>query len=282
VAGPRTHSNGTLAGAAPGTWDAREVLLQTLARIGPFLSVGALLLAWEIIARLELVIPFLLPAFSVVARRIATDVLSGALLWNTAITLYRTLAAFGLAAIFGVALGILISRVALVRWFFDPLISLGLPMPKIALIPVFMLWFGLFDTSKILLVAFSASFQIVIATWSATQGVEQQLVWSARSLGAGERQILWEIVLPAALPQILTGLQIAMPICMIVVLVTEMVMGGKGLGDAMLRSARYADSPGVFAGIVEIGLVGYAVIKCMAIIRSRLLVWHQEASRDDH
>jgi ABC-type nitrate/sulfonate/bicarbonate transport system permease component len=280
MAEPRTHLNGTIAGAPPAAWDVRGTVIQALIRIGPFVSVGALLLAWEIVAQLELVIPFLLPSFSVVAKRVATDVMSGALMWNAAITLYRTLAAFALATVVGVTLGILIARISLVRWFCDPLISIGLPMPKLALIPVFMLWFGLFDMSKILLVAFSASFQIVIATWAATQSVEQQLIWSARSLGASERQILWEIILPAAMPQILTGLQIAMPICMIVVLVTEMVMGGKGLGDAMLRSARYADSPGVFAGIVEIGLVGYAVIKTMAIIRTRLLVWHQEASRD--
>ena len=272
----RANLDGTL--TAPPVWDVRDALSQTFGRIAPFLSIVVVLIAWELAAYFKLVIPFLLPALSTVVRRIYTDVMSGAFLFNTSITLYRTLIAFAIAGIFGVTIGILISRVALVRWFFDPVISIMLPMPKIALIPVFMLWFGLFDTSKILLVAFSASFQIIIATWAATQSVEQQLIWSARSLGASERQILWEVILPGALPQILTGLQIAMPICMIVVLVTEMAMGGKGLGDAMLRAARYADSPGVFAGIVEIGLVGFAVIKTMAIIRGRLLVWHQEAS----
>jgi ABC-type nitrate/sulfonate/bicarbonate transport system permease component len=153
-------------------------------------------------------------------------------------------------------------------------------MPKIALLPVFMLWFGLFDVSKILMVAFSASFQIVIATWSATQAVEKELLWSARSLGASDRRILWEVILPAALPQILTGLQVAMPICLIVVLVTEMAMGGRGLGDSMLAAARYVDTPGVFAGIVEIGLFGFGVIKLMEVLRRRLLSWHQEAARD--
>jgi taurine transport system permease protein len=80
------------------------------------------------------------------------------------------------------------------------------------------------------------------------------------------------------LPQILTGLQVAVPIALIVALVTEMIMGGGGLGDTMLQSARYVDSPGVFAGIVEIGIVGYCCISAMELIRRRLLVWHQEAS----
>lgn len=250
------------------------------AKAGPFLSIAAVLIAWEVLAQTGTVVAFLLPPFSGVIARIAEDLLSGKLLMDAAITLYRALTGFGIAAIFGVTLGILISRVGSVRWFFDPLVSIGLPMPKIALLPVFMLWFGLFDLSKILMVAFSASFQIVIATWAATRSVEKELIWSARSLGASEKEILWQVILPGAAPQILTGLQVAMPICLIVVLVTEMAMGGQGLGNSMLTSARYVDSPGVFAGIVEIGLLGFLVIKTMERIRRRLLMWHPETRKD--
>ncbi len=249
-------------------------------RVGPFVTVGGLLIAWELAARFELVIAFLLPPLSVVLARIATDFVSGQLPLDIGITLYRTLTAFALAAVGGVTLGILISRIGSIRWFFDSLISIGLPMPKIALLPIFMLWFGLFDLSKILMVAFSASFQIVITTWAATQSIEKELIWSAQSLGANRREILREVILPAAMPQILTGLQIAMPICLIVVLITEMIMGGQGLGDSMLRSARYVDSPGVFAGIVEIGIVGFCVIKTMEFLRKRLLRWHQETREE--
>ena len=253
---------------------------QAFERFGPYVTISLLLIAWELASRLGLVIPFLLPPLSVVITRIATDFMSGQLPLDIAITLYRTLTAFALSVIVGVTIGIVISRNATMRWFFDPLISIGLPMPKIALLPVFMLWFGLFDLSKILMVAFSASFQIIIATWSATQSIEKELIWSARSLGASRRDILREVILPAAMPQILTGLQIAMPICLIVVLITEMIMGGQGLGDSMLRSARYVDSPGVFAGIVEIGIVGFCVIKVMEYIRRRLLIWHQETREE--
>jgi len=84
-------------------------------------------------------------------------------------------------------------------------------------------------------------------------------------------------VLPAALPQILTGLQVALPISMIVTIVTEMMMGGLGLGGAMIQASRFADSPGVFAGIVEIAAAGLCLVKGIAALRRRLLVWHQEA-----
>ncbi len=250
-------------------------------KLGPYIIIGTLLVAWEVAAQRHLVIPFLLPALSTVLARIANDAMSGALAINVGLTLYRTFVAFFLATAVGIAIGVLMTRKASIKWFFDPLISIGLPMPKIALLPVFMLWFGLFDTSKILMVAFSACFQIIITTWNGTRNVEKELIWSARSLGASDRQILWEIIMPAAMPQILTGLQIAMPVCLIVVLVTEMQMGGRGLGDAMLVAARYAQSPGVFAGIIEIGSLGFVIIKGMEMTRRRLLKWHQETQREE-
>jgi taurine transport system permease protein len=249
--------------------------------IGPYAIIGLLLLAWQLAVSWQLVIPFLLPPPWAVLQWIADDVTSGNLFANIAVTLYRTFAGFALAAIVGVVIGILMTRVVSVRWFFDPVLSFGLPLPKVALLPVFMLWFGLFDASKILMVAFSACFQIIASTWHGTQAVERELIWSARSLGAKEHEILREIVLPAALPQILTGLQIAMPVCLIVVLITEMLMGGRGLGDSMLAAARYAKTAGVFAGVIEIGAVGFCVIKLMEWIRRRLLAWHQESLREE-
>ena len=249
--------------------------------LAPYAIIGVLLVAWQIAASRGLVMPFLLPPPSAVLQWIANDILSGTLFINVGITLYRTFFGFLLAAAVGVTIGILMTRVVSVRWFFDPILSFGLPLPKVALLPVFMLWFGLFDASKILMVAFSACFQIIASTWHGTQGVERELIWSARSLGAKDHEILWEIVLPAALPQILTGLQIAMPVCLIIVLITEMQMGGRGLGDSMLAAARYAKTAGVFAGIIEIGAVGFCVVKLLEWARRRLLAWHQETLRGE-
>jgi ABC-type nitrate/sulfonate/bicarbonate transport system permease component len=249
-------------------------LLAVLARGA---SLAVLLIAWELSARAQFVSAFLMPAASAVAERIVADTLSGDLLGGLGLTLYRAIAGFALAAAGGIALGITIARISWVRWFFDPLVSIGMPMPKIAFLPVFMLWFGLFDASKILLVAFSAIFPVIVASWSATDSVDQLLIWSARSAGAGERRLLWEIVLPAALPQIMTGLQVALPIALVVTIVCEMAMGGEGLGGSIMKDMRFADSPGVFAGIVEIALAGALLVKAMEVLRRRLLVWHQEA-----
>ncbi len=240
-------------------------------------AVVLLLVAWEIFARSGKVTPFMLPPFSAVVVRIYTDAITGVLWINLGLTLYRALAGFLIAAVAGIALGAAMSRLRPVRWFFDPIVSVGFPMPKIAFLPIVMLWLGVYDVSKIAMVVFDAIFPVVTATIAGLQAVDKELLWSARNMGAGERELMWQIALPAALPQILTGLQVALPIALIVAVIAEMAMGGYGLGGAMMGASRFADSRGVFAGIVEIAIVGYALIKGLAFIRARLLAWHQEA-----
>ncbi len=242
-----------------------------------WVSIVAVLVLWQGFAQAHIVSTFLLPPLSTVLIRLYQDIISGDMILAVALTLYRAFAGFALAAVLGIAMGILIARVALMRWFFDPLVSIGLPMPKIAFLPVFILWFGVFDASKILMVAFSAVFPVIVASWAAADGVERVLLWSALSLGAGRRQLLLEIVLPASMPQVFTGLQVAMPISLIVEIVAEMAMGGEGLGGSIMTEMRFADSPGVFSGIVAIAIVGAGLVKAMELIRRRFLLWHPEA-----
>jgi ABC-type nitrate/sulfonate/bicarbonate transport system permease component len=255
--------------------------LQALHAIGWALAralpIAALALCWEALASSGAVTPFQLPRLSAVLARIWTDAVAGDLVLNAALTLYRALTGFAIAATFGVVLGIAMSRNLAVRWLFDPVVSVGFPMPKIAFLPVIMLWLGVYDLSKIAMVVLDAIFPVVAATIAGIAGVDRHLLWSARNMGASEREVVWQIVLPAASPQIMTGLQVALPIALIVAIVAEMLMGGYGLGGAMVHASRFADSHGVFAGIVEIAMVGYVLVKAMTLVRRRLLIWHQEA-----
>jgi ABC-type nitrate/sulfonate/bicarbonate transport system permease component len=247
---------------------------RAVARAGPILLLA---LAWEALAASGVVTPFQLPRLSAVLARIWTDAVAGDLALNTALTLYRALAGFLIAAVAGVVIGMAMSRNVAVRWLFDPIVSVGFPMPKIAFLPVMMLWLGVYDLSKIAMVVLDAIFPVVTATIAGIAGVDRHLLWSARNMGASGRDLLWQVLLPAALPQIMTGLQVALPIALIVAVVAEMLMGGYGLGGAMAHASRFADSRGVFAGIVEIAAVGYALVKAMTLVRRRLLIWHQEA-----
>ena len=270
----------SIAGEAPDGWPekaARAAAMVFWAGTHVF-SIIALLVGWELLARSGVFTHFQLPAFSDIVQRIWKDGASGDLWVNTGLTLYRALVSFIICVVGGVLIGMAMSRSTIANWFFDPIVSIGFPMPKIAFLPVVILWLGVFDVSKITITVIDAIFPVIAATVLAIQGVDRHLIWSARNMGASNRELLTQIVLPAASPQIMTGLQVALPLSLIVTVVAEMLMGGYGLGGAMMTASRFANSTGVFAGIVEIAIVGYILVKAMAITRRRLLIWHQEAN----
>ncbi|GIX48330.1 MAG: taurine ABC transporter permease [Candidatus Tectimicrobiota bacterium] len=239
-------------------------------------SVIALFALWEGVCRARLVDPFLLPALSEVLRRGAGELWSGELVAFTALTLYRTLAAFVLAGAIGIAIGVSMSLSAPLRWFGEPVVSFAFPIPKIALMPIFVLWFGVFDLSKIVMTTVAAVVTVISATHLGTRHIDKYLLWSAQSLGTHRRALFWKIVIPAALPAILTGLQIALPMCLIVSIVTEMITGGRGLGGYMIYASRFAESDKVFLGIFLTALIGYVLTEGLAMARRRLLAWHPE------
>lgn len=274
---------GTLTAATVTPDDVPEPMAMRLARTAlsgamRVFSIVLMLVLWEVLARSGTLTPFQLPAFSTVVEHIWSDAVSGDLWINTGLTLYRALVAFCIASIGGVVIGMAMSRSRIARWFFDPIVSVGFPMPKIAFLPVVILWLGVYDVSKITMSVVDAIFPVIAATVIAIEGVESELIWSARNMGASNREVLTQVILPAALPQIMTGLQVALPISLIVVVIAEMLMGGYGLGGAMMDASRFANSAGVFAGLVEIAVVGYILVRAMAWIRRRLLIWHPEAN----
>ncbi len=239
----------------------------------------AVLSAWELTVRLGWADPFLLPALSSVLVRAASEMIGGDVLFHAALTVYRALVGFLAATVLGVVIGVLTARNRYCRWFFEPLISVGFPMPKIAFMAIFILWFGIGDESKIIMIALTCVFPIISATYLGTSQVDHYLVWSARNMGTSERRVLWKIVLPAALPQILSGLQIAFPSALIVTVVTEMISSGGGLGSYMILAARFALSEKVFVGIVTIAIVGYTLLTIFGHFRRHLLRWHVESQQ---
>lgn len=252
---------------------ARLILPTPLVRLLP---IAGVILVWWAIANAGMVRPFLLPSPVTVAERIIADVMSGNVFYHIGFTLYRALSGFMIAAAIGTTVGLLMVVSGTAKWFFDPIVSVGFPMPKISLLPIFILWFGLDDASKIAMIAAGCIFVITANAFAGANGVERQFIWSARMLGASRFRVLTDVVLPAATPQILTGYQIALPVSLIITLVTEMIMGGDGLGGQLLIASRYANSPAVFAAIVEIAIAGAIVVNGMKFLRRKLLHWHEE------
>jgi len=246
-----------------------------LRALAPGLSIAALAAAWEIVARLGLVDPFFLPRFSSIVVSMIEMIGDGSLLPHAGISLVRALAGFFLAAVVGAAIGLGMARVRAVWWTFDLAISVGNPAPKIALLPAFILWFGIGHESKILMVALSCVFPIVLSTYIGALGVGRPLIWSARSMGTSELAMFRRVVLPHTLPFIFTGLQIALPIALIVVFVAEMVAGGGGLGFVLVYSARLFEIPREFVALFTVLILGFALDRLLLWTRHRLLRWHE-------
>ncbi len=186
------------------------------------------------LARSGTLTPYQLPALTTVLGRIWIDAVSGDLWVNTALTLYRALVGFAICAVLGVLIGVAMSRNVVANWFFDPIVSVGFPMPKIAFLPVVILWLGVYDVAKISIIVIDAIFPVIAATVIAIQGVPHELIWSARNMGANDRDVLRQVILPAASPQIITGLQV-------VAAALPDRGGGRRDADGRLRARRRDD-----------------------------------------
>jgi ABC-type nitrate/sulfonate/bicarbonate transport system permease component len=236
-------------------------------------SIIFLLLAWEAAAWAHLAPPLFLPPFSVVSVQLWQAIADGTLATDLALSLARAFCGLALGVAVGVLLGLLMARVRVVEWLLDPLVALGFPSPKIAFIPIFVLWFGIESLSKILLVAFACIFPVIIGTYSAARSVSRLFLWSAMSLGSGRRSMFLHVILPACYPRIFTTFRIAVPVGLITTFTAEMVAGGGGMGATLIYSQRFFESPTVFAYIVVMLCLGLLLDFAMLRFQSHYLRW---------
>jgi len=227
---------------------------------------------WEAISRFGLVSEFALPAF--------TEVLSSFFrlneegLWShTAQSLYRGTTGFLCASVIGVLAGVLMAWYRPFYILFNPLLRCLYPMPKSALIPLTIMWIGLGDPSKITLIFIGCLLPVVLSAFNAARGVDPILLWSARSLGASEKQILWEVVLPAALPEILSGIRISLALAFILLVSGELLMANNGIGYLIDVLGEGGDYSGMFAGVATISLIGFLADRGYVLLSRRLLLW---------
>ncbi len=247
---------------------------QTIARS---YSVILLVLAWEILCRSGTVPPVLLPAPSAVAARALRDLQDSGFLFNAGITLFRLLSGLAIAVVLGIAAGIGAAQSRLGRAVLEPVVRVFAPIPKIALFPALLLVFGFDHASRIILVVIDAIIPVLLAAYYGARAIDEKLLWSARAAGTSDARLVWHVVLPATLPQILTGVRIAVVIACVVVFLSEMIQPGDGLGDLMIRSARSFQTVDMFVPILAISLLGFAMDHALALIRRRALKWTPES-----
>jgi ABC-type nitrate/sulfonate/bicarbonate transport system permease component len=234
-----------------------------------------LVVVWEAAARLGLVRPLFLPPFSMVLDQLYVTLAQGDLVPPLLVSLYRTAMGLLLAAVIGIPLGFLMVRSRVMAWLFDPVVAFGNPAPKLALIPVFTLWFGIDHLSKIMLVAATTVFPFILAAAAGARSVPLNQIWAARAMGSSELMLLRRVVLPASLPALLSGVRVAVPTALLTTFTAEMVAGG-GLGGALVLAQRYFESPTVYAYLLVMLACGYLLDVELLRIRRRLLRWHEE------
>jgi ABC-type nitrate/sulfonate/bicarbonate transport system permease component len=232
-----------------------------------------LIALWEGAARGGLVRPAFLPAFSTVLDTLRHALGNGTLAVDVGTSLMRALVGLALAFLIGVPLGILMARSRPLHWLLDPLVALGFPAPKIAFIPLFILWFGIDSLSKVLLVAFACVFPLMIGAYDAARSVSRVLIWSALSMGTSRLRMLLRVMLPSCLPRVFASFRVAVPVALINTFIAEMVAGGGGMGDTLMYAQRYFDTATVFTYIIVMLLLGLGLDRLMLLVQRRLLAW---------
>jgi len=244
--------------------------MKTLVRYSPLLLLAA---AWEIAARTGLVSTLALPPLSEVVVAWFDLIKSGELITNGAASLWRAGAGLFLSVVIGAALGIVMAWWKPVNVLLSPLVEMFYPMPKSALIPVTVLWLGFGNGSKILLIFLGCMLPVTIGAFNGARSSEQVLVWSARCMGASRLRMLWDVVVPSAMPEMLNGIRTALALSFILLVSSELIVAQQGLGYLIGFLGANGSYDAMFAVVLTVAFLGFAADRIYLLVMHRVLRW---------
>jgi NitT/TauT family transport system permease protein len=239
-----------------------------------------LLLAWELCPRLGVVDPFLLPPLSLVLERLFLLVQSGKLFVHLVASFQRSFGGFVLALLFSIPAGFLIAWSRSFRKYVDPVLQVFRSIPILALYPVFILFFGLGEASKISVIFYGSLWPTLLNTITGVNGIDPLLVKSARSMGISSIGLFFKVILPSALPSIFTGIRLSAASAILLLIAAEMLGARRGMGYLIFYSEEKFDIPEMFGGILVIAFVGLLLNYTLVYCEKRLTVWKQAAKED--
>jgi NitT/TauT family transport system permease protein len=231
---------------------------------------------YEAAARSGYFAPALLPTIPVIAGTLWSMLADGSMIEHAAFTLYRVMFGFALALAVGIPLGILMARFRHIENFFLPLVTALMPIPSFALVPLFMLWFGIGNLTTILIVFYAATFPILFNTWSGVRSVNPLWLRAAGAMGADENSLFWKVIIPGASPFIITGMRQSFLRSWIAVVGAEMIAASDwGLGWVIFDAKEFLNTDVMLASLVIIGGIGYLFERLVfgSLERATVLRW---------
>lgn len=237
------------------------------------IAVFGCLAVWEYVVRGNIVDPLFLASPTQVAVRIFKVFADGSIWPHLFASGYTAFWGFFLSIVVGITTGVLMGRSKFIRDALESLIMAQASVPTVALLPLFVIWLGIGETARIALVFVGTVFVIIVSTEAGVSNIDRRLIETARSFTAREPQILWKIVLPAALPYIIAGLRLAVARVLIMVVVSELYASTAGVGYLIFQSGANYDTSMIFAGVVILAAVGVSANMFLRAVERRVAPW---------
>lgn len=257
-------SAGVGVGAEP---DRRRVIFARLAVLVVFLGL------WQLVVAVGLVDAFWISTPALIAQELWHLLESGALASDVAVTIYEALVAFVISSALGIICGLLLARSPFWDDVLAPFVLALNSLPRVALAPLIILWFGIGVMAKVVTAFTLVFFILLVNTLGGAKNVDNDIITIARLMGASKRDILWKVTFPSALPWIFTGLNLGLTYSLLGVIVAEILASNHGLGYLIAASAASFNTAGVFAGLITLAVVAWLFSLIMRKVEARLLRW---------
>lgn len=240
-----------------------------------YLPIVLLLILWELIARSGLVAKDVLPAFSTVALRLWALCASGDMVANAGVSLLRVGLGLSLSIVAGTGLGLALASSVIAERLIQPSLTFLYPLPKSALIPVIIIWLGFGTPAQVAVIFLGCLLPIILGAYNGAKGVENTLIWSARSLGATPMEIEWQVIFRAALPDMLAGIRVALALSFVLLVSSEMIAARHGMGFLIAFLGDNGDYAGMFAVAIVVTAIGFAADRAYLALYQHVLRYRE-------
>lgn len=244
----------------------------TFVRYLPILLLAA---AWEAITRVGLVPSSALPPLDQVASAWYGLAAGGDLWTNGVSSIARGAEGLALAVVFGALIGLVMAWYKPVQVVVNPIVQFFYPMPKSALIPVMVLWLGFGDASKVATIFVGCMLPITLSAYNGARGTDEVLIWSARAMGASRFRVLWEVVLPSAFPELLSGIRTALALTFVLLVASELIVARSGFGYMIGWLGDGGAYDAMFAVVLTVAFLGFVADRLYLLLMGRMLAWRE-------